>query len=151
MTDDTEDREFVELERNSMDEVGAQATEKLSYSTKHTAASFVVRAGLGPLLLSAAGPDGDKSLDATPEEVGALLAVSFKPDHDPIHEAVANYVRECSHEGVVLAPEEAREIADHLADYDIVARTSSKEEDRPVEAVEWSRELRERAREARDE
>jgi len=53
--------------------------------------------------------------------------------------------------GVVLSPEEAREIADELADYDITARLSSKEDDRPEEAVEWSRELRRRARDAQDD
>ncbi len=51
---------------------------------------------------------------------------------------------------VRLAPEEATEIADHLADYDIVARLSNAEDDRPSEAVEWSRELRRRVRDAQD-
>jgi len=51
--------------------------------------------------------------------------------------------------GVVLTPEEATEIADHLADYDITARLSDKEDSRPTEAVEWSRELRSRIRDVR--
>ena len=50
---------------------------------------------------------------------------------------------------VELSPEEAREVADELADYDIVARMN--DEDRPTEAVEWGRELRHRARDARED
>jgi hypothetical protein len=52
---------------------------------------------------------------------------------------------------VELTPEEATEIADHLADYDITARLSRKEECRPERAVEWSRELRRRVREVEDD
>jgi len=52
---------------------------------------------------------------------------------------------------VTLTPAKAREIADHLADYDITARLSNKEDDRPQEAVEWSRTLRRRANDARED
>lgn len=51
---------------------------------------------------------------------------------------------------VELSDEEAAEIADHLADYDITARLSDAEDDRPTEAVEWSRELRSRIRDSED-
>lgn len=49
--------------------------------------------------------------------------------------------------GVFLDESEAAEIADHLADYDITARLSKKEDGRPIDAVMWSRELRSRIRE----
>jgi hypothetical protein len=151
LLDEIEERRFLGLERNSLDEAGLQATLELSEDTRYTAASFVVRGGLGPLFLNLAGPDGDNSLDPTPEEVGALLSVSFDPDRDPIHNAVYEWVVEEASGGVLLTEAEATEIADHLADYDITARLSDAEDDRPTEAVEWSRELRARIREVEDE
>lgn len=73
----------------------------------------------------------------------------FDPERVPEHYDLLESVRDRS-PGVVLSPEEAREVADELADYDIVARLSKNEDDRPEEAVEWSRELRRRARDAED-
>jgi len=69
----------------------------------------------------------------------------------PVSVVLLDDVRPPGEGAVVLSPEEAREVADELADYDITAQLSDKEDGRPEEAVEWGRELRHRARDARDD
>jgi hypothetical protein len=157
MTDDLDDEEtlfededlFVDLERRSLDEAGATATATLSSEAKHAAASFVVRAGLGPLFVRIA--QSENNYDPTPEELGALMAISFNPEEDEFAAAVWDDLYREATGKVVLDPGEAREVADELADYDITAQLSDKEDGRPEEAVEWGRELRHRARDARDD
>jgi len=52
---------------------------------------------------------------------------------------------------VVLNPEEARELADHLADYDILKRKEADEDPGQTEVFEWATELRRREGEATEE
>jgi hypothetical protein len=53
--------------------------------------------------------------------------------------------------GVLLDPEEAREIADHLADADLDRRNAKDRDPGHTELFEWSKELRGRANDARGE
>jgi hypothetical protein len=157
MTDDLKDEGtpfededlFVDLDRLSRNEVSAKATAKLSAEAKHAAASFVVRAGLGPSFVRLA--QSENEYDPTPEEVGALVAISFDPEADPFAAAVWDDLDEQATGKVVLSPEEARELADHLADYDILKRKDADEDPGQTEVFEWATELRRREGEATEE
>lgn len=150
-TDEEPEREYLDLERNSLDEVGAKATAKLSSELKHSMASFVVRAGLGPVFfrIAESGNHADPSL----EEIGALMAISsFDPDEDPImREVWDDLYREATGQ-VVLTPEAADEIADHLIALEEALLQERGTGDTTVEETdggEWASELHRRAVEAR--
>jgi hypothetical protein len=120
----------------------------LDDSLDAAALRYLLDYGLGPHLFTRLH---DYLPSATRAEIELLGdGPEFDPERVPEHYDLYEFVENRSGK-VVLSPEEAREVADHLADYDITAQLSDKEDGRPEEAVEWGRELRHRARDARDD
>lgn len=70
----------IELERREPDEVAQHVVEHIRPETRQALLEWTVRAGLGPVFVQQA-----QDHDFTAEEVGSLLALSFDPEKDPVH------------------------------------------------------------------
>jgi len=134
--------------RRTTEEAAGVAASKLSPETRGQAVEWVIRVGLGPLFVE---QNLSSSAAATPEEVGALLSIQFDPEADAVHSDLWDRLYRDATGKVVLDPTEARELADHLADYDILKRKDADEDPGQTEVFEWATELRRREGEATEE
>lgn len=83
------DRHVVELDRRTPDEVAERAVDRLDLKLKRELAKWVIRCGLGP-----AFAQQRTDVDLTRDETGALLAISFDGETDPVHDDLFRTLRE---------------------------------------------------------